>query len=160
MRTDLSKLISFIAIALMFLTACGGSSDDPKPDPDTEKPTIETTLPTATGHKYYMTSSFLYTGTFKDNEELKEVEFTLNHNKTNPSASLKASTGVDDDPWEPTKEEAFKVVLSGKEQKLENKVLFGEDIPSGKWTGIYTLTITCTDKADNKAISYIDVTIQ
>lgn len=159
MRADLSKLISFIAIALMFLTACGGSSDNPKPDPDTEKPTIETTLPAATGQEYIMTSSFLYSGTFKDNEELKEVEFTLTHNKTVTSASLKASTGVDDDPWEP-KENGFKIALSGKEQELKNKVLFGEDIPSGIWTGVYTLTITCTDKGDNKAISYIDVTIQ
>ena len=107
-----------------------------------------------------MTGSFLYSGTFKDNEELKEVEFTLNHNKTTSSASLKVSTGVDDDPWEPTKEVAFKVILSGKEQELINKELFGETIPSDIWTGIYTLTITCTDKAGNKAISNIDVTIQ
>ncbi len=158
MRADLSKLISFIAIALMFLTACGGGSD-PKPDPDNTNPTIETTLPAAAGQNYTMTGSFLYSGTFKDNEELKVVKFTLKHNKTTPSASLKVANGVDDPPWEP-KENDFKVMLSGKEQELTNKELFGEAIPSGVWTGVYTLTITCTDKADNKAISTIDVTIQ
>ena len=163
MKFSTVKMVLFFSISALLFTACGGGGDkkeDPKPVPDTENPTIVTTLPAATGQAYSMTGSFLYSGTFKDNEALAEVEFSLNHNKTNPSASLKVSSGVDDPPWEPTKEGGFKVVLSGKEQKLENKVLFGEDIPSSIWTGTYTLTITCTDKAGNKAVSNIDVTIQ
>lgn len=159
MRAELSKLISFIAIATVLLTACGGGGDkkeDPKPDPDTEKPTIVTTLPIATSPPYGLGGTFAYKGTFTDNEELKQVVFSLSDNKQKSSAFLKVATGVDDEPWKPAD---VTVPLTGKKQTLEQG-LFGGIPTTDIWTGTYTLTISCSDKAGNEAIFTVNVTIQ
>ncbi|SMO42721.1 protein of unknown function [Saccharicrinis carchari] len=162
MRTELTRMLALVAVVTMFLTACGGddNKEEPQPEPDTTAPTIETILPAASGQKYAITNPFLYSGTFKDNEELQAVEFTLTHTKTAAPATLKTSTGVDDDPWEPTKDKAFKISLSGKEQQFTEETLFGENIPKRVWTGTYVLNIKCTDKAGNIANSSVEIIIE
>ncbi|WP_075590774.1 DUF4625 domain-containing protein [Labilibacter marinus] len=153
-------MISLFAIAtVLMLSACGGGSDpkpDPEPDPDTTKPVIATVVPTASqAFGINGGGSFMYEGTFTDNEELKSVVFSLDNSKPAPAAGLKAATGVDDDPWEPTD---VTVTLSGKSQKVDQAIFTNPTVDV--WTGTYTLTVTCTDKADNVATETISVEIE
>ena len=159
MKIYFPKMISFFAISTMLmLSACGGSSDkdDPEPEPteDTTNPVIATpTAPTSAG--YGLGGEFVYTGDFTDDTELKQVVFSLSDNKTPGSASLKTATGVDDEPWAP---EDVSVTISGTSATV-NESVFGTIPSTDIWTGIYTLTVTCTDAADNSATKTIDVNI-
>ncbi len=161
MKIYFPRLISLLAIATtLALTSCGGDDPTPTPITDTENPEIETpTIPLSSG--FPLGVKFIYSGAFSDNENLSKVEFSLKDNKQNGIASLKGTTGVGDNPWNPTKDNSFEISLSGKNQTLDKEELFGEAIPSsGIWTGVYTLTITCTDKAGNLSIKKINVNIE
>ncbi|MGQ1784831.1 DUF4625 domain-containing protein [Saccharicrinis sp. GN24d3] len=160
MKIYFPKMISCFAIATaLMLSACGGDGggDEPEPEPtDSANPVITVTTPTATGQTYPLGGTFQFTGTFTDDLDLKEVEFILEDNKPPSAASLKAATGVEDEPWEP---EAETVALSGKTGEV-NKGLFGGIPASDIWTGSYTLTITCTDAVGKTATKTIDVTLE
>ena len=164
MKIYFPKMISLFAFAtMMTLSACGGGSggnDDPDPEPDPEPvedttdPVIkDPTVPAAAG--FGLGADFKYTGEFTDDTELKQVVFSLSDNKTTGAASLKAATGVDDDPWVVSDKT---VSLSGTSKTVDESI-FGTIPSSDIWTGDYTLTITCTDKAGNSVTKTINVPI-
>jgi hypothetical protein len=85
----------------------------------------------------------------------KEVVFLLQDQK--PSKAF-GETGIDDDQWKPMD---YKVELSGTKQALTISIFDTETngIPDGIYTGLYTLIVTCIDKANNFISESLDVQI-
>ncbi len=157
MKIYFPKMISLIVIAVYVLTSCGGDNKKKDPEPtDTTKPEITVTTPKASGQSYGINGggSFMFEGTFKDDVELKEVIFSLSNSKSGTSAALKSATGIYDKPWEPAD---VTMELSGTADEVNQSIF--EDPTESVWTGNYTLTITCKDKAGNSSSKSIDVTI-
>ncbi|GAF03375.1 DUF4625 domain-containing protein [Saccharicrinis fermentans] len=159
MKIYFPKMISFFAIAAVFLlTSCGGGSDSKDPEPeekDTTDPVIvDPTVPTAQG--FTLGQDFVYTGDFTDDTELKEVTFSLSDNKVQTSAALKVGTGVDNEPW--IVESQTRTLTSTA--STVDEAIFGTIPSSDIWTGEYTLTVKCTDKAGNTSTKIITVPIE
>lgn len=127
-----------IIFTTVLITACGSSNDE-KPK-DTEKPVIVDPSTPSTDvdnpTKFTQSGMVKYTGTFTDNEALKQVTFSL--------SSLKTANGTDDPAWAPA---AVNLPLEDKEAMVDQQIF--EDIPTNIYTGDYLLNIVCTDVAGN-----------
>ncbi len=154
MKIYFPKMISLVILASFSIVFWRCSDDDKPSNQDTTKPTITTTMPVK-GQQYNLNGPFKYQGTFADETDLDLVLFSLTDNKPTSLSSIKVSTGIDDDPWKP---DDHIITLSGKSQSVE-EAIFDNPIPKDIYTGSYTLTIKCMDKAGNEIIETIDVEI-
>jgi hypothetical protein len=150
------KLV-WLVIGIIFFVSCNGNKDQVKPEEvvvDSVRPTINIINPVS--YKFHTIGNpFLFEGEFTDDIGLKEVVFSLEDQKP---AKAFGVTGIDDDPWKPMD---YKVELSGTEQSVNIEIFDTETngIPGGIYTGLYTLTVTCIDKADNFISESVEIQI-
>lgn len=143
MKRTFLKFVPLCIGVVMALSSCGSSDDGEGEKPKDETiPVVETpAVPTASQvFPIGVNESVMYKGAFTDNEDLKQVVFTL--------TSLKQTKGVEDNPWATQTET---VVLSGKSDEVD-QAIFGE-IPGDIYNGEegYKLSIVCEDVAGNKS---------
>jgi hypothetical protein len=155
MKISFPKMIYFFIMGALLFSACGSDDDsDEESTKDTTSPTISTTVP-VDDEDFAIGGLFYYEGTFSDDVELKQVVFSL---EDQASSGTSSTNGIDDEPWEPDNDT---IMLSGTEYAVD-QAIFDTDpsgIPSDVYTGVYTLTITCSDAAGNVETETVDVNI-
>ncbi len=155
MKIYFPRMISIFIIGSLFLVSCGGDSGNEEPIVnDTTNPSISIEQPTDNQH-LIMGGSFYFKGTFTDDIELDKVVFSLQDQK--PGKAYGA-TGLDDEPWKISDET---INLSGTSQTIDSDIFDTEanGIPYNIYTGIYTLSVTCYDKAGNFSTETLNIDI-
>ena len=155
MKTPVNYLIIISLLAIITFSGCKkGGSPVPEPVvPDTTKPTINITKPTA-GQSLTVGSLLAFQATFSDNVQLKSYEIVISKVIAGGLTLKSVPTPVD---WSYTKS-ATSFGTGAKQQEITlGDITIPMDI-SGKpvSTGKYNFKVTCVDSSNNST----DTTVQ
>jgi hypothetical protein len=154
MSFPVRQLIIITALAAVISGCSKGGSNSPVVIPDTTKPTIVITAPTA-GQIFSAGNNIPFQVTFSDNEALKSYDVAISQNLLGGLALKVVPTSV---PFSYTKSTT---TLSGKSQDI---TLSDINIPVNTLTtvvttGGYNLKVTCTDGSNNIASTTLVINI-
>lgn len=156
----MNKIIKLLPIALMALVIISGcKKKEEDPGPDTTKPTVEFSKPSADGSTSYTRGTGMdLDAVFRDDRALKNCTITIRYNDPVPAKAELKGIGT---PWTPAEEGTEFIITfnSETEKRVQEAMLFDQDIEASCLTGSYTLKFVILDKSDNKSEKLVDVTI-
>ena len=123
--------------------------------PDTTKPTITITQPTA-GQAFVTGNTIAFQATFSDNKELKSYEVKVSKVVTSGMA-LKIVPNVV--PFSYTKSANFGTGVKQQDITLSDFVIPLHTATTLVATGKYNMKVTCTDAANNTAEVIVEINI-
>jgi len=149
------KYLFILGILIVTFNGCSkGGSNPPVVVPDTTKPTITITKPTA-GQAFTAGSTILFAATLTDNEALKSCDVAISQKVTGSFALKVVPTSV---PFTYTKSA---ISLGGKSQDISLSDII---IPSNTATtivtpGVYNVKVTCFDSSNNSSSTIVEINI-
>ena len=143
---------------MVVITGCKKKSSvvpEPVVIPDTTKPTITITQPTA-GQAYVTGNTIAFQATFSDNKELKSYEVTVSKVVTS-GMILKIVPLVK--PFSYTKSATFGTGVKQQDITLSDIVIPLHTATELVATGKYNVKVTCSDTAGNTAEVILEINI-
>lgn len=153
---NLNNLLVYTSLVLLLSVGCKKKDTTPVVIPDTTKPSITITSPTA-GQSYTVGNTIAFQASFSDNELLKTYEITISKVITGGLIIKNVPTPV---AWSYTKSAtAFNTGV-----KLQSITLSDIAIPtlintSPVATGKYNFKVTCVDGSNNSSETILEINI-
>ena len=152
MKTLIYYLFGFV----MILTGCSkGGSNPPVAIPDTAKPSVTITKPTA-GQSFTAGNTILFQATFTDNEKLKSYEVAVTKKIAGGMVLKVVPTST---PFTYTKSAISLVGGKSQDVSLSDITIPANTVSTITTPGIYNLKVTCFDNSDNSASTTLEISI-
>ncbi len=155
MKITLRILTAISLIILVFSGCKKGSSTTPVVVPDTTKPTISFTKPTA-GQQFVAGNNIPFQVTFSDNEKLKSYDVAISQKVLGGMILKIVPTSV---PFSYTKSSTSLAGGKSQEVTLTDINLPANTATTITTTGIYNVKVTCMDGSDNSTSTTLEITI-
>ncbi len=153
---NLNNLLIFTLLMIFLCFGCKKKDATPMVIPDTTKPGITITSPTA-GQSFLVGNTIAFQASFSDNELLKNYDITISKVITGGFILKNVPTPV---AWSYTKT-ATNFNTGAKQQSITlNDITIPTLINSSPVaTGKYNFKVTCTDGANNTAETTLEINI-
>jgi hypothetical protein len=153
---NLNNLLVFIFLTLILCFGCKKKDTTPVVVPDTTKPSITITSPTA-GQSFIVGNTIAFQASFSDNELLKNYDITISKVITGGFTLKNVPTPV---AWSYSKT-STSFAAGVKQQSITlNDITIPTLINSSPVaTGKYNFKVTCTDGSNNTSETILEINI-
>ena len=152
-----NEYLIILSFLIFVLPGCKGEgSDEPRPIPDTTKPTISIIKPSA-GQSFDPGSTITFQANFRDNELLKSYEIAVSKVVTSGFTLKNVPVSV---PFGYTKSSTnFSSGVSPQEINLSDIVIPANTVTTITTPGNYNFKVTCVDGSNNSAEQTVVISI-
>lgn len=156
MRFSFRLLIVLSLVILVSYSCKKGSIPAPVPVPDTTKPTISFTKPTA-GQEFVAGGNIPFQVTFSDNEKLKSYEVAISLKVVGGMILKVVPTSV---PFSYTRSSTALTGVKSQEVTITDINIPSNTATTIVSTGIYNVKVTCLDSADNSFSTTLEINMK